>query len=229
MATLLQKVNTLISANLHAMVDNALESNSLKVIDEHIRQAEGNLEDLEDTAATIGGTAKTLRRKYDEFQAQIEKLDRDIDTLLTREKNDLAMAAQADLNNKQKLAQEYYEQWQTQEAEYKALLDARLKLEARLVAIRQHREQLKALMELTEAKKLTTKAIRSLDDLAGMGDEDISRLSEQIRQQLDQADAESEMVASRLQNQIEESIGQTQLEIQLDERRKRLGLSESES
>jgi phage shock protein A len=228
MATLLEKVNMLISANLHSMVDRALESNSLKVIDEHIRKAERNLEDLEDTAASIGGTAKTLRRKYDEFQAQIEKLDRDIDTLLTKEKNDLAMAAQADLNNKQRLAQEYYDQWQTQEGEYKALLDARLKLEARLVTIRQHREQLKALMELTEAKKLTTKTIRSLDDLAGLGDEDISRLSEQIKSRLDQADAESEMVASRLQNQIEQTIGVTELEIQLEERRKRLGLGDTE-
>ena len=83
----------------------------------------------------------------------MKKLDRDIDTLLTKEKNDLAVAAQADLNNKQQLAQEYHEQWQQHEVEYRQLLDARLKLEARLVMIRQQREQLKSLMELTEAKK----------------------------------------------------------------------------
>lgn len=228
MATLIEKVNTLVSANLHAMIDRALASNSLKVIDEHIRQAERNLEELEDTAASLGGTAKTLRRKYDELRAQVEKLDRDIDTLLMKEKNDLAIAAQSDLNNKQKLAQEYYDQWQHQEGEYKALLDARLKLEARLVAIRQHREQLKALMELTAAKQVTTKAIRSLDDLAGLGDEDIARLSDEIKTQLDQADAEQEMVASRLQNQIDRAIGQNEVEIQLEERRKRLGLGGEE-
>ncbi|MCI0714484.1 MAG: PspA/IM30 family protein [Chloroflexi bacterium] len=224
MASLLEKVNTLISANLHAIVDAALEANSLKVIDEHIRQAERNLEELEDTAATIGGTAKTLRRKYDELQQQIEKLDRDIDTLLMKEKNDLAMAAQSDLNNKQKIAQEYYDQWQTQEQEYKGLLDARLKLEARLQFIRQQREQLKALMELTEAKHLTTKAIRRLDDLAGLGDEDIARLSEEIRGRLDRAEVEQEMVSNRLRSQIDDSIGKTEIELQLEDRRKRLGL-----
>lgn len=229
MASLLDKINTLISANLHSMVDQALQSNSLKVVDEHIRQAENNLEDLEDSAAAIGGTAKTLRRKYDEFQAAIEKLDRDIDTLLTKEKNDLAVAAQADLNNKQKLAQEYYDQWQQHEVEYRQLLDARMKLEARLVMIRQQREQLKALMELTEAKKLTSKTIRSIDDLAGMGDEDIRRISEGIRERLDQADAESEMVTARLQNQVDEAIGQSEIDIQLEERRKRLGLGGEEA
>jgi phage shock protein A len=225
MASILQKVNTLISANLHAMVDRALETHSLKVMDEYIRQAESNLEELEDTAATVGGTVKTLKRKYDEFAAQVEKLDRDIDTLLVKSKNELALAAQADLNNKRQIAQEYHDQWVAQEEEYKRLMAARLKLEARLVAIRQQREQLRALIELTEAKQLTTKSIRSLDDLAGLGDEDISQLTEQIMSRLDRVEAEAEMVSSRLQNQVEEAIGQSDIELQLDERRKRLGLS----
>jgi hypothetical protein len=105
-------------------------------------------------------------------------------------------------------------------------MNARLKLEARLVAIRQQREQLRALIELTEAKQLTTKSIRSLDDLAGVGDEDIRNLTEQLLARLDRVEAESEMVSSRLQNQVEEAIGQSEIELQLEERRKRLGLSE---
>ena len=52
MASLLEKFSTLISANLHYMVDQALKSNSLAVIDQYIRQVEDNLEDLEDAAAT---------------------------------------------------------------------------------------------------------------------------------------------------------------------------------
>lgn len=226
MASVLQKVNTLISANLHSMVDRALETHSLKVMDEYIRQAETNLEELEDTAATIGGTVKTLKRKYDEFMAQVEKLDRDIDTLLVKGKNELALAAQTDLNNKREIAQEYHDQWRGQEEEYRKIMDARLKLEARLVAIQQQREQLKALIELTEAKQLTNKSIRSIDDLAGIGDEDIKRLADQIYARLDKVEAEADMVSSRLQNQVEDVIGQSEIELQLEERRKRLGISE---
>lgn len=226
MASVLKKFNTLISANIHAMVDRALRSNSLKVLDEYIRQAENNLDDLEDSAATIGGTVKTLKRKYEEFSAQVEKLDRDIDTLLVKGKNELALAAQTDLNNKQNIADEYQEQWQAQEEEYKRLMDARLKLEAKLVNIRQQREQMKALMELTAAKQLTTQTVRSLNDLAGVGDEDIRNLTEDILAQLDRAEAESEIASSRLQNQVDDVIGNSQIEMQLDERRKRLGISE---
>jgi phage shock protein A len=228
MASLLEKVQTLIAANLHAMVDGALESNNLKVMDEYIRQAEKNLDALEDSAATVGGTVKTLKRKYDEFSAQVEKLDRDIDMLLLKNKNDLAVAAQADLNSKKQLSQEYYEQWQQQEGEYKRIMDAKLKLEARMVAIKQEREHVKNLLELAEAKKITTKTIRSLDDIAGAGDEDVRRIGEQIRSRLDRIDAEAEMVSSRLQNQVDDAIGTMEIENQLEERRSRLGLGGKE-
>ena len=36
MASLIEKVNTLISANLHYMVDQALKSNSIAVINQYI-------------------------------------------------------------------------------------------------------------------------------------------------------------------------------------------------
>jgi phage shock protein A len=225
MPSLLQKVNTLISANIHALVDAALESNSVKVMDEYIRQAERNLDALEDQAATVGGTVKTLKRKYDEFAAAAEKLDRDIDTLLMRGKTDLASAAQAELNQKQQLAQEYYEQWQTQEQEYRRMLDAKLKLEAKLTTIKQEREHMKALMELVEAKEMTTKAIKSIDDLAGLGDDDVARLGEQIRARLDREEARMEMASSNLKEQIDDAIGMSEIELQLEERRQRLGLS----
>ena len=220
----LEKVNTLISANLHGMVDRALESNSVKVMDEYIRQAERNLDSLEDSAATVGGTVRTLKRKYEEFAAAAEKLDRDIDTLLVKGKNELAAAAQADLNTKQQLAQEYYEQWQQQEEQYRRMMDMKLRLEAKLTAIKQEREQVKALLELAEAKRITTKTIKSLDDLAGVGDEDVARVVDSIRARLDREDARLEMATGRLSDQIDEVVGYNEIEAQLEERRKRLNL-----
>lgn len=226
MASVLTKFNTLISANLHNMLDRALRNNSLKVVDEYLRDAERNLNDLEDTAATIGGTVKSLRRKYEEYSAQIEKLDHDIDTLLKKGKNELAVAAQTDLNNKQTIAEEYRVRLQQQEEEYNQLLASRRKLEHRLVLIRQQREQLRALIELTEAKKVTTRTMRSLNDLSDSSDDDIRRLSENILFELDRAEAESEIAAGRLQNEVEDAVGQSQIEAQLEERRRRLGMED---
>jgi phage shock protein A len=223
--SILDKINTLLSANLHAMVDQALQANSVKVMDEYVRRAEKDLENLEDATVTVGGSVKTLKRKYEEISAAVEKLDRDIDTLLTRSKADLAAAAQADMNTKQQLAQEYYEQWQQQQTEYQKMLDAKLKLEAKLTTIKQEREHLQALMELAEAKAATTKTIKSLNDIAGVGDQDVRRLAESIRARLDREDAQLEMSTSRLQGQMDDVLEKGAIDQQLEERRKRLGLS----
>jgi len=228
--SLVDKINTLISANLHGIVDRALASNSVQVMDEYIRQVEQNLDALEDQAATVGGTVKTLKRKYEEFASAAEKLDRDIDTLVIKGKNDLAAAAQSELNTKQQLSQEYYEQWQEQDRQYQAMLDMRLKLEARLTTIKQEREHLRALIELTEAKKVTTKTMKSLDALSNVGDEQINSLADQIRSNLDKEDARLDIATRNIAEEIEETVRGGEVERQLEERRKRLlGTSSGET
>lgn len=228
MASLLEKTQTLISANLHDMVDRALEANSVAVMKQYIRDAEDNLDALEDAAATVGGEVKTLERKYKEYKKKGDQLDRNIDTLVMQGKMDLARAAQEELNTTRRLQEQYHEQWVRQEREYETLLNARLKLQAKLTTIRQEQKELEALMELAKSKEATVKAIKSLDDLAGVGDSDIARLGESIRGRLDKATAYSEMYASRLDSQMDDVLGKAEIDIQLEERKRRLGLAEPE-
>ncbi len=222
MTSLIQKVQILLSSNMHGLVDRALEANSVKVMDEYIRQVERNLEALEDSAATVGGTVRTLKRKYEEFASAAEKLDRDIDTLILKGKDDLAAAAQAELNTKQELAQEYYEQWQSQEGQYKKMLDMRLKLESRLTNIKQEREKLRALMELMEAKKMATKTIISMDKIAMVDDAEIRSIGEQIRSRIDREDARLEIATRNVSEEIESAVGLSEVDLQLEERKRRL-------
>jgi phage shock protein A len=216
------KINTLLSASLHSIVDRALQRNSVAVMDEYIRQVEKNLDALEDSAATVGGTVRTLKRKHEEFAALAEKLDRDIDTLILNGRDDLAAAAQAELNAKQQLSQNYYEQWQQQEKQYQQMLNMRMKLEARLTAIRGEREQLRALIELAEAKKVASKTIRSIDDLASVGDREVSSLADQVRARLDAEDARLEIATRNVQEEIDDVVRVGEIDRQLEERRRRL-------
>jgi phage shock protein A len=224
MASLLEKVQTLISANLHAMVDAALRANSLAVFDQYVREVEDNLENLEDAVATVGGELKTLRRKKAELDQKAAELDRNIDIFLREGKEDLALAAQSRLNSTNRLIQNYEEMLERQEAEFQSLQDARLKLEAKLTEVKQEREELQALLDLARSKELTAKTIESLDDLMGSGDDDISRVAEGIRARLDKASARSEMMAGSLETQMDEVLEQSALEAQLAERKARLGL-----
>lgn len=225
MASLLEKVQTLIAANLHALVDQALKANSLAVIDEYIRQVEHNLEDLEDAASTIGGEAKTLKRKYDELSAKSTELDQNIDLMLKEGKEELAVAAQSKLNSTTRLTDTYKQQYEHQQTEYQKLLDAKLKLEAKLTTVKQEREEMQALLDLAKSKELTTKTMQSLDNLMGSGDQDVARMADSIRARLDKAQARSEMQSSRLDAQMDDLLERHTLDTQLAERKKKLGLA----
>ena len=108
--------------------------------------------------------------------------------------------------------------------EYQSLIDARLKLEAKLTTIKQEREELEALLELAKSKEITAKAIKSLDDLAGVGDADVARIADSIRQRLDRASAEGEMRAASLDKQMDDLLDRGELDGQLSARKARLGL-----
>lgn len=224
MTSLMKKVQILISANLHAMVDSALKANSLAVFDQYVREVEDNLENLKDAVATVGGEVKTLQRKKAALDQQAAELDRNIDIFLREGKEELALAAQSKLNSVNRLIQNYAEMLQRQESELQSLKDARLKLEAKLTTVKQEREELQALLDLARSKELTVRAIKSLDDLMGAGDADIARVAEGIRARLDKATAQSEMLASSLDAQMDEVLERSTLESQLAERKARLGL-----
>lgn len=226
MATLLEKVSTLISANLHSLVDRALKNNSVAVIDQYIRQVEDSLADLEDAAATVGGEVKSLKRKLGDFEQKAEELDRAIDAFLLEGNETAATGVQSKLNSTQRLIETYREQAVRQDSEYQKLLDAKVKLEARLATMKQQREELQALLELAKSKEISVKAMKGLDSLMGSGDSDISRIAESVYARLDKASTAVEMRATNLDAQIDDILDRNTLDAQLAERRKKLGLSE---
>jgi phage shock protein A len=224
MASLLEKVSTLISANLHSLVDQALQANSLAVIDQYIRQVEDNLEDLEDAAATIGGEVKSVKRKLHDLEQKEDELDRAIDAFLLEGNEETAVATQSKLNSTLRLVETYEEQAARLKDEYQKLLDAKVKLEARLSTMKQEREELQALLELAKSKEIAVHAMKGLDDLMGSGDTDISRIAGSIYARLDKATTAAEMRAASLDEQIDQVLERDVLDAQLAERKRKLGI-----
>jgi len=218
----MEKVKTLLGANLHALVDSGLKANSVAVVDQYIRQIKGNLESLRDALVTIGGQVKTLRRRHVELSGKAKKLDRDIDILLGEGKEELAAAAQRKLNSVNHLIDSYSEQRVWQERECESLSGAYLKVEAKLAMVMQERGELQALQDVARSKEITVKAIESLGDLAGAGDVDVARVAESIRERLDRASVRTEMLAGQFDEQVDEMLGRREIDAQLAERKARI-------
>jgi phage shock protein A len=223
MTSLLERVGTLISANLNYLVSKALKANSMAVVDEYIRNVEDNLDALEDAAATVGGEAKTLKRKYDELQGQAKELDKNIDLFLKQGKEDLAQAAQYRYNTVKRLADTYGEQSKAQDGEYQKLLDAKLKLEAKLTEAKRERTELQAMLDLAKSKELTHKVVEGVGG-ATVSEAGISEIRDEILRRLDKATAQGEIDSKRLDNQMNEVLEKDTLDRQLAERKAKLGI-----
>ena len=123
----------------------------------------------------------------------------------------------------------YNQQLEQMQGEYQNLMSARLKLEAKLTTIKQEREELEALLELAKSKELTAKTMKSLDDLSGVGDADVARIADSIRNRLDKASADTEIRAQTLDKQMDDILNKGELDAQLAARKQRLGLSASKA
>lgn len=224
MASLLEKVQVLISANLHALVDQALRQNSMAVVDQYIRQVEDNLENLADAAATVGGEVKSLERKVAEFKQKADRLDQAIDGFLLEGNENAAAAAQSQLNSARRLSETYEEQLERQQTEYQKLIHAKQMLEARHENMKQQRAELQALLELAKSKEIAVKAMKGLDDLMGVGDSDINRLAQGIYARLDKAETALELRSTNLDEQIDQLLDRSTINAQLAARRSKLQL-----
>lgn len=225
MASLVQKFRTLISANLHFLVDKALQSQSLSVIDEYIRKMTQQMRELYDAIATVAGNIKTVQRRYQELDGQAQELNKAVDAFLVDGRQAQALAAQSRLNALQEMKDTYRAEYNRLSSSYQTLDDVYVKLEGRFLMVKQEREELEHLLNLARSRETLSRTIRSLDDLTGQGDADVARVAEGIRQRLDQAEAQNEVLLDSLDNQVESALSSVEIESQLEERRQRLGLS----
>jgi phage shock protein A len=206
------------------MVDEALKSNSPAVIDQYIREVEDNLRQLEDATAAVGAEVKGVQRRLAEQEEKAAEFDRAIDAFLIEGNESAAAATQARLNTAKRLVEAYQSQFEQQDREFKNLLNTKVKLEARLATMKAEREELMALLELAKSKEKTNEIVRGLDNLAGLGDSDMSEVANSIRARLDKATTASEMHAESLDEQMARVLGQSELDKQLAERKAKLGL-----
>ena len=138
-------------------------------------------------------------------------------------KEELALAAQHRLNTMKQLANSYDEQCQHQEVEFQKLLNAKLRLEAKLTEVRQERMRLQAMLDLAKSKELTHKVV---EGVAGVTDAEagLKEIKDEIQKRLDKATAQGEIDASRLEKQMSDVLEEDQLRDQLAARKVRMGL-----
>lgn len=224
MASLFQKLRTLIRATLHEMADQAIQKSDLAVYDDYIRQADRELQYFKQTITPMIAQVKTTNRRRENLANKAAELDFMVDNFLKQDKKTEAMVTQKQLQSTMELIEIYDGSLERQVAAAEQLTEVRIKLEGRLDIARQEREELAFLLQLAKAKEVSTKAMKSLDSLMGQGDQEVATAAENIRKRLDHADAAWEVQASSLDRQLDDAMQDLEVEAELAARMERLGI-----
>lgn len=225
MASLMQKISTLIQGSLHELVDRAMREKSLAVIDVYIRDAGDGLNELNDAIGTLQANLMGFQREREKLTARVAELDVAVDRFLVKGDNTKAQAASAELMHVKELIA--MQEQMIAQAEKDLVEQRRGKdiLQTKITTMRYEREKLAALLEMAKAKEANLRARDKAADVLGSGDIDMDNLSKAIYARLDKADARLHESENTLEASIDQAIDSDKVEADLEERRRKLGLT----
>jgi phage shock protein A len=225
MASLLKKLSTLIEGSLHELVDKAMREKSLAVIDVYIRDAGEGLTELNDAIGTLDANLTGFTRERAKLAVRATELDTAINSFLVKGDTSKAQAASAELMHIKDLMAM---QDQTIEQAKSDLVEQRRGkdiLQGKITAMRYEREKLAALLEMAKAKEANLRARDKAADVLGNGDIDMDNLAKSIYSRLDKADSKLKESENTLENSIDDAINTDKVNNDLEERRRKLGLT----
>ena len=148
MASLLEKIQTLVKADLNRLVDRALQSSEPAIFQHHIRELQTLQEQLSDQLAGVRAELAQLRRRSDEQQALVVKQDLEVDQLLQERLHEDALAAQDRLNQSRLTAAQLTAQLEKLEAQYAQMTEAQAQLSARVTTLQRSEPEVEGLVGL---------------------------------------------------------------------------------
>ncbi len=227
MASLLEKIQTLVSADLNRLLDRGIAStNQEAMYQHHIRELQTLQEQLGSQLVSLRAELNQMKKRSEEQQALVAKQDAEVDQLLQAGLQEDALAAQDRLNANRLQAATAAERVERLEAEYAQMEEAKKALDVRIQTLITNEPAVRSMMGLARAKQLTAAARESLDDLSGSGDPDAERVVGAIRTRLAEAEAQLEQLEQRglARGETPEVLKRKELEAQLEARKARLGL-----
>ena len=232
MASVIEKVKTLLSASFNDMIDQALKSNPIKTLNEYLRQHEEALDEMRSDRAVAVGSMKTAARKVSETQELIQRIEAEIEAALTDndETNDyLAENLAQDLVGQEEKLQVLNQAHESAMRANKALQMADTKLQGRIISLRNQIALLDAIKFEADIKQMSADKLINSARMISSGTTSVEALAEDIKRQRDKADAQFEMAMDTMDGTLEDGLSQSRASARLAQIRNRLGIEQTAS
>ncbi len=223
MASLLKRIRDLISANLHAMLDQAEDPE--KMVNEYLRQMQDQLYEARMAVAAAMADENKLHRLWTTNQALSQEWEDKAAAALKAGKEDLAKQALLRRRNYLTLAETYQKQYEAQDKQVEELQDALVKLEAKIAEAKARRELIVAKKHRAETQEAIVATVRTLGE-STTAFEGLAALEERVDDRLARAEAMAELEGGALETRLEDVEQEDVVEQDLAELKKKLGMEE---
>jgi phage shock protein A len=144
MFPLLHEINTLIQTNLEDIAADINYDSHLQALDAYCQQMEDYRDVLEEMIQALGKEIKQLRNKQRRFETLAAGAERSAKQFQEEGQHKLALAAHNRKKVMELAARTFREEADSQNEHFRIMMDAKLRLEARLTEVAQKRTILQA-------------------------------------------------------------------------------------
>lgn len=223
MATVGQKVRTLVLSNLHEVLDKTIDMNSTGAIKQHIRDLETARDKITDEAAIAKGRLLTLQSEIRDLDVQIATTNENIELFINDgdPSNDrLAETLEARLIGFEKKLAEKKDALATETTTSTALEDASSRLRAKHAEMIETLRKLESIDRTTKAKETAAAALRQASKA---GDVSVDNVTQRLKERETVANARFERALGDMADKVDADVVAEQARMRIAARRAKAG------
>ncbi len=217
--SIVTRIQTLISANINAMIDAAEDPQ--KMVEEYLRQMQQELEEARAATALAMADDTRLQARYQNAQTDADGWQHKAELAVQANDDELAREALTRKRTAQNLADSFRAQWQAQHAQVHDLRDALAKLEAKIAEAEAKRDLIVAKLHSAQTQEAITHAQQNIQNQGG--DQSLQRMEDRADDRLAQAQALGQLTNQNLDQRFSDLETQSAVDSDLAALKQRMG------
>jgi phage shock protein A len=217
--SIFSRIRDLLSANVNAMLDKAEDPE--KMADEYLRQLNNELYEAKTNVAAAMADAMKLNTKEAQYAAETEQWAGKAEAALRAGNEELAKAALARKVQAGKLAAQYKQQSDEQDAQVDQLQDALVQLETRIAEVKAKKELIVAKKNRAQTQEAIQRTARGLGNISAV--DKLDQLEERVDDRLARADAMAKLESDSLESKFRDLERDQEVNSELEELTRKLG------
>lgn len=223
MATVVEKVRTVVLSNLHELLDKTIDLNSTGAIKQHIRDLEMARDKITDEAAIAKGRLLTLQSEVRDLTVQVGTTNENIDLFINDgdpANDNLAETLEARLIGFEKKLAEKKEALVAETTTSTALEDASNRLRAKHAAMVETLRKLESIERTTKAKEAAAAALRQASKT---GEVSVDNVTQRLKERETVANARFERALGDMADKVDTDVVAEQARKRIAARRVKAG------